>query len=389
MIEYPSRFVHLPAARLRWGDRVDRVGAFYSKGDPLADDVVRELETAHRAERWAMINEAAARGIATIQNPPPGIRRFFEAAETVPAWVDWAVCDRGGKTLMRAGLLGGIVLSAASLILGYASPGGNKPLVFSGRLESQATRRLNETARFVQAVCRPSGTRPFADGYQITLKVRLMHAQVRALCSRDPRWKQGDWGLAINQHDMAGTVILFSYVVLSALRKLGMPISAREGEHYMHLWRWVGHLIGVDPELNCASEGEADRYAELVRATEAEPDDDSRALTRALLTAEVREAKTPRQLRVAKLRSMMGHTFSRHLLGDELADQLAIGRTPMRHTGPLWTRVISASSLVVDRVPLAERGALVVGTRYWDRVVEIGLAGAMAEFGLPERLRAA
>jgi hypothetical protein len=41
------------------------------------------------------------------------------------------------------------------LRLGYASP---------VRLKAQAARRLNEIARFVQAVSRPAGMRPFAEG---------------------------------------------------------------------------------------------------------------------------------------------------------------------------------------------------------------------------------
>ena len=40
----PTRFSHLPEARARFGDRVDRLGAFLGRVDPLADDVVAAIE---------------------------------------------------------------------------------------------------------------------------------------------------------------------------------------------------------------------------------------------------------------------------------------------------------------------------------------------------------
>jgi len=47
---------------------------------------------------------------------------------------------------------------------------------------------------------------------------------------------------------------------------------------------------------------------------------------------------------------------------------------------------VSSVELVREKVPFGDVPAVWAGTRYWDRVVEIGLAGAMAEFGLPQGL---
>src|SRR5436190_2004130 len=81
----------------------------------------------------------------------------------------------------RRGLLGGLVLGARSLIYGYASPAGNKPLVLSGRLREAAAPRLHETSKFVSAIVRPGGLRPGGEGWRISVRVRLMHAQVRRM----------------------------------------------------------------------------------------------------------------------------------------------------------------------------------------------------------------
>ena len=385
---HPTRFTNLPDARARFGDRVDRLGPYLLQVDEPADAVVRRIAAMPAGRGWALFTEAAARGVANVADAPDEMRALFAETERVPPWVDWQTLDRGGRVLMRAGLLGGLVLGLSSLPHGYASPGGNKPLVFSGRMKDQAVRRLNETARFVQAVCRPDGMRPGADGYQITLRVRLMHAQVRHMLLTSGKWDTGAWGQPINQHDMAATTLLFSMVLLDGLRKLGARVTTEDSEAYMQLWRYTGLLMGVDPTILPTGEAEGRRLADLIRATTAPADHDGRALTRSLLTSPLAHARSPRERAVLERRVEFTKAVCRELLGDELADQLGVERTRWRLTVPILKRVIAAAERIRDSVPGAERTALATGTRYWDRVVAVGLAGATAEFRLPERLAA-
>jgi hypothetical protein len=383
---YPTRFTNLSRARARFGDRVDRLGPYLDEVDELADAVVARIDAMPPGEGWATFAEGAARGIARVKNAPEEMRAFFAEAEHVPAWVDWPTLDRGGQVLMRAGLLGGLVLGLYSLPMGYASPGGNKPLVFSGRLQQQAARRLNETARFVQAVCRPGGTRPHADGWQITLKVRLMHAHVRRMILATGRWDAGAWGQPVNQHDMAGTVLLFSVMVLDGLRKLGLRIDAADADDYMQLWRRVGLLIGTDPALVPTSEPEAWRLADIVSATMAPPDADGRALTHALLYSPLDAARDDRERTSLQKRVEVSKALCRELVGDAIADGLGVERSTWRLGVPVLRRLVSLAEAVRGTLPGAHSTAIYTGTKYWDRVVAIGLAGATAEFGLPERL---
>jgi hypothetical protein len=383
---FPSRYVEVDAARARFGDRVDRIGAFLDRVDPLADAVVDDLETLGHGPGFAMIERALRRGIAAVPSAPASFRALFGALDDRPAWVDDGALDRGGALLMRAGILGGIVLGAKSLVHGYATPGGNKPLVFSGRLVEGAARRLNETSRFVQAVCRPGGMRRHGDGFEITVKVRLIHAQVRRMCLRSGRWDRDRWGAPINQHDMAGTTLLFSLSVLEGLATLGLSFDRDEAEDYLHLWRYVGHVIGVDPAILPTSHADAWRLARVIDATTGPPDDDSRTLVRALFEHPRTIAKTEAERRRAEVQVGLGQAFGRLLVGQELADRLAIPTTPWRHLLPAIRTFAAASEAVRRRMPSATQAAIEAGTRYWDRVVAIGLAEATAEFRPPERL---
>lgn len=385
----PTRVVDLPRARARLGDRVTRLVTFLDRVDPLADAVIEAIEELPPGAGWRFVEEAGARGIASVPRAPQAIRALFEQIETVPVWADWRAIDYGGQLLLRSGFLGGIVLGTKSLVHGYASPAGNKPLIFTARLEQQASRRVNETARFVQAVCQPRGMRPGADGWQIAIRVRLIHAQVRRMILKTGRWRPEDWGAPINQHDMAGTSLLFSLSVIVGLQSLGLHIPDEEAERYMQLWRFVSHVLGVDPELNSASVYDGTGLATMISAIQGPPDDDSRSLTRALLETSRAPAKTRAEARNNERRLRFAEAMCRHLVGDELADGLGVPRTSWRFAVGIVQRVVKGAEIVRSSVPFAEGTAVAAGNRYWQRVVEVGLAGATADFALPERLAAA
>ncbi len=183
---FPERYVHLEQARRQFGNRVERLGAMLGEGDPLADEAAAVLSTLPPPERQEMLRQLTA-GTLPPSAPEP-LRHLSEQIHHVPFWVDDERCDRGGTAFLRTGIFGGFVLAFRSLVMGYCSPAGNKPLAFSGRLKTAAPRRLSETSHFVEAVCLPGGMRPGAPGFAAAVRVRLMHAQVRRLLEGSPRW---------------------------------------------------------------------------------------------------------------------------------------------------------------------------------------------------------
>lgn len=46
---------------------------------------------------------------------------------------------------------------------------------------------------------------------------------------------------------MIATLLSFSWVVVQGVRRLGIPMSDMEARALLHLWRWVGWVMGVDP----------------------------------------------------------------------------------------------------------------------------------------------
>jgi hypothetical protein len=53
------------------------------------------------------------------------------------------------------------------------------------------------------------------------------------------------------------TLMSFTQVVLSGLERLGLQVSPREAQAYLDVWRLVGRILGIQPELLPATVDEA------------------------------------------------------------------------------------------------------------------------------------
>lgn len=351
--------------------------------DPAADAVAAAFAELPAGRGRRMLETALDSGIEAVEDPPPALVALFEQLDRPPFWVDWDRLDRGGAVFMRAGLIAMGALNAASLPYMYSSPGGNKPLVFTGHLVERAPRRLAETARFMLKSCEPGGLRRGAEGFKITVKVRLMHAQVRRLLVRSGRWKP-EWRGPVNQLYMAGTNIAMSVMLIDGLRRFGWRITRDESENLLHLWRYSGYLMGVAPELLCSTEAEGMQIVRLLTTLEGPPDDDSRALIAAVMGSSYLPS-----LDKIPFRKEANYGISRAMIGDELAD--ALGYPPRSHWGlvlQLMRPMVAVADLVQRGLPGGcERGAR-AGLRSWEMVIDTIMAGARVEFAAPTRLNA-
>lgn len=381
-IHVPARVHNFAAARAQYGALADALVAGLARVDPPADAAIAEL--AAQPGGFARLDAALAGDAAA--STTPAVRDLLASVAEFPAWVDWRRVDRGCDLFLRTGVVGGFVLGLRSLPYGYAAPAGNKPLVFSGRLAEMAPRRLAETAKFVTAVCEPGALQRRGDAFTISLKVRLMHAQVRRLLLRSGKWDAHLWSAPINQHDMVATTLLFSQVFLDGLRLLGVHVDPAEADDYIHLWRVVGWLLGVDEPLLPGDEPTARATAEAIFLTQGPPDDDSRALTAALLAGPNQQARTPSEQRQARVRVQISKQLSRHLLGNSLADELGIPAGSLSLAPSLLSRTIAGFELGRRHVPALQRLATNFTRRYWASVLSLGLGDRPAEFAPPADL---
>lgn len=367
----------MPGAGVNEGSTHAALGTYrryMTTADPAADAVAAAFARLPAGRGRQMLDMALAEGIAAVHDAPPALADFFAQIDAPPPWVDWKANDCGGALFLRCGVVGIAALSLACLPMMYRSPVGNKPLVFTGQLLRRAPRRLAETARFMLETSRPGGLHRGAEGFKMTVRVRLMHAQVRRLLRHSGRWNAA-WGEPVNQLYMAGTGITLSVVFLRTLRQLGILVSRDDAQALLALWRYSSHLMGVMPELQCSTEAEGWRIIEFMTGFEGAPDDDSRALMNAVMTAPYMPGLDRYAWRVP-----MAYDLSRELVGEALAD--ALGYPPRRGWG--WLRLaawplLAAAAMLQRAVPAVRARAARQGTALAETIIAQILAGSRAE----------
>jgi len=238
---FPSRYCNREQARREFGADADRYASYYLMGDPIAEDLAAWLQRGGERAK-TQLEGALERGLSSVPNPPSELRRFFERAESIPSWVDFAELRQGALAYQRFGILGMIVLSAWSLINGYHSSAAVKPLAFTGQLRHNAQRRLAETARFVSEASQVDGLRRGRPGYEISLRVALIHAHVRSACARSSGWRTEEWGIPINQADMLGTLDAY-YEANGLARALNGPEIADNLGIPNDLWKYSEYPV--------------------------------------------------------------------------------------------------------------------------------------------------
>src|SRR6266446_4105616 len=319
-----------PAMRARYGTHIDKYFEFLSHGDPLADAVVAAFATMPAGRGRRMLDTVLDHGIDAVPDAPAALRALFAQLDNMPFWVDWRELDTGGAAFLQSGILGVLVIALNSLPVSYSSPAGNKALVYSGKLVQRAARRLGETGRFVYLTSLPGGLRRFSDGFKVTVKVRLMHAQVRRLLSQSGRWNAELWGAPINQCFMSATNLLLSVNLLDGMRRFGLHFSAAQRHGLMQLWRYSAYLSGVQAELLHATEHEARRFLEMVFALDGPPDEDARALVHALMNVAYQLGFGHREWL-----QQMFYGISYAQIGRERAQRLGYPQTPWRFLVPI------------------------------------------------------
>lgn len=222
-----------------------------------------------------------------LEGAPPVLRDLVGVVSTTPDWVDWDLLEEGARVYRTFGRNAGDVLLQLSLIGGYRFGGPTDLLVATGGLTGETTvRRLAETQHWTIAVSQPGAMRPGALGWRLTVHVRLMHALVNQRFSEGDRWDTDHWGAPINQTDQAATLGLFSGALLLGVRALGVPVSKDESRAVMHLWRYIGWLLGVDEAWLFDTEREQHHFNYHVLLSQDDITDAGRRLTQSIVDAQ-------------------------------------------------------------------------------------------------------
>ncbi|WP_419704532.1 oxygenase MpaB family protein [Promicromonospora sp. NFX87] len=274
---------------------LDRIGrAFFEQ-----DDAGAALAAAMRLPAGApgrvthkQVRAALAGDGAGDVGSPIALRQLLDEVTAVPGWVDWDLVEEGAAVQRRLGQNSSDVLLQLSLVGGYRFGGPTDLLAATGALTGGALRRLRETQEWTIGLSEPGALRPYAPAWRATVHVRVMHALVNASFT-DPdrqgqrdRWDTARWGLPVNQADQAATLGLFDGTLILGCRALGVRVPPSDSRALMHLWRWVGHLLGVHPDFLVDDEWQRHRLNYHVLLAQAGISEAGPRLARAVVAAQ-------------------------------------------------------------------------------------------------------
>jgi len=310
--------------------------------DALADEVVAKLFAENKFYAFnEVLKNTNRNGTINLDAFPDYLQDYFAQTSVLPIWADVALIKKGSLFFDKHAENIILMLSFLSLPYCYANSKGA--------------------------------------GFISTQKVRLMHATIRYYIRKSGTWDVSTFGEPVNQEDLAMTHLSFCFVVLQGLRKIGISISKTDAEAYLHLWKVISYLMGVDINLLADDELAAYKLDKFIQQRHFEKSENGIFLTNALLTfleESIAEAPNKNPLLTAK---GFVPSYARFVLGDKLADLLAIA--PANWTSNLLNilKLSNAFKNVFSFEKISqENGKILLQT--------IQKSEGKTDFALPERL---
>ena len=304
---------------------------YRQKGDAVGDYIVSKInwenpQTFYSRLRKIHFNKDLYRLSDFLE-----IKVDHESCSKLPHWIDKKLVKKAQAFFSAHNQEIMQVLGLYSLPYCYACADGAKVLYLSEKIRDNPAKRLMDTGRFVFEIFQPDGFASWNKSLVSIFKIRILHAKIRYFTLRNPYWNCDNWGIPINQEDMAGTNLAFSHLLLKGLKKVGLRITEDDEKAYIHFWNIVSYFQGVSDELLPQDIHDAKDLSKAISDRQILESDEGIKLTHSLI--QHIENAVPLIIR-PYVKSQM-----RFLLGDELSDILHIHATTKKL--PPYVNVIS------------------------------------------------
>ena len=290
-------------------------------GDPEADAVIEQLASLGPGKTMRILRAAIEKqDESVLREAPPVVRDFFTSMESPPAWLDISALTRACRMFHRNSrlILGAFV--GGTLVEGF-STNISKSFFITGRVRDQGVRRLKQNNRHMIEIFMPGGLERGGDGWKLSVRVRMIHAQVRYLLKNSEDWDTGAWGVPLSAAHAGFAITAFSARLLKHMKNLGAEFNDEERKSFMEVWRYSGYLMGIPETILFRDEQDALELFEVGLMCEPPPEVESIVMASSLINSAplvIGIEKSAARRNLAKY----VFTISRALIGNTLADRL-------------------------------------------------------------------
>lgn len=342
--------------------------------DPEADELVAGLIDRGEVPRvndllrtWTRNGQPLPAGL------PPELRDFMEYARQLPQWTDPAKLNTAIEFNKKRGLYLGVLYGFASGMMSTVIPKEARSVYYS-KGGHDLKDRITKTAKLGYDIGSNNAYAPDGEMVVTCVKTRLVHAAVRHLLPQSPHWvHSAEENIPISQDDIMVTWHSLPTTVMRHLTNWKVPIPVHESEAFLHSWQVAAHMLGVRDEYIPKSWPEANSQAEQVLDPILMPTPEGIKLADRLLSLGA-------NVDLAILSKPVLGSFTRFLLGDQIADGLHIPREPV--WDPLlrfsWGPFIAVREGILTAVPP-------MGDPYWllDEFLRKGALMYLSELQMP------
>ena len=303
-------------------------------GDPLLDRMPQELADIPRSEVYRFVQAGMNQDLDVMRAAPKVLRDFFvDDPPHDPPWLDYEAFKPGIRKFQRDS---GLIISgfAAGVLVDGFGTLISKSFVHTGRVFEHGVRRLRQNNRHFVDIFFPGGLERQGDGWKLSVRIRLIHAQMRHLLNASDAWDSDAWGTPISAAHLGYAAACFSARTIVHAESVGVRFTQEEKESICAIWRYAAYIMGIPESITFTNYKEALEMHEVGNACEPPIAEESIIMANALINSAplVAGVTDPAMRRTMVEREI--YPISRALIGDELADQLRFPKA--RKIGILW-----------------------------------------------------
>lgn len=296
--------------------------------DPEADAVIAELGDMDRAQ-FAMLIRAVMDdpGGSVLKDAPASVQRLVHGLDTPPNWVNYDEFLPGSHMFLRNARVVLAAFVGGTLVEGFTT-NISKSFFITGRVRDQGVRRLMQNNRHMLESFLPGGLERSGDGLKLSMRLRLVHAQVRKLLKESGEWDTEAWGVPLSSAHLGLAIAGFSARLLHHMKRLGAKYTDEERRSFMAVWRYTGYIMGIPESILFKDEEEALELYRIGIICEPHPGQEEIVMAHALINSAplvvgIQDPKERQKLANYVFR------ISRAIIGPEMADRLRYPKTPV------------------------------------------------------------
>ena len=227
----------------------EALDAYRKIGDKPTDELISHLITNDsKHELYKVLSSTSWDKILDLNIQDALLSDFMFSDNELPSWANKKSMKAASAIFRSNGNEFLFLLGIVSLPYCYAALKGARSLYHTEKIRRNTESRLLDTTSFIIEIMKEDAFLGHGNGFLVIKQVRLRHALARFYLSKIPEISALN-EIPINQEDMAGTNLAFSYIALKTLPKVGIHLTTESKNDYIHHWAIVSSLMGIDDQI--------------------------------------------------------------------------------------------------------------------------------------------